>query len=143
MTRSKNARHRNGLLEEMTKRGLRITDQRRTIAKLFAQTEGYLAPRDIYEQLREQYPGVSLDTVYRNLRLLCDMGLLNPFYFMEGGLKFKASDLDHHHHLLICINCESTIAFDFCPMDHLGNLPGRYRIVNHRFEIYGICEECQ
>ncbi|MEK5645636.1 transcriptional repressor [Paenibacillus rhizosphaerae] len=131
------------MLNAMTRQGLRITDQRRTIAKIFAKHDGYLSPKDVYEQLRKVYPGVSFDTIYRNLRLLSDVGLLARFYFMDGGQKFKACKLDHHHHPLICVNCEKTVAFDYCPMDHLGDLPGHYKIVNHRFEIYGICEACQ
>jgi Fur family zinc uptake transcriptional regulator len=131
------------MLETMSRQGLRVTDKRRTITKIFAQNEGYLTPKDVYEQLRKVYPSVSFDTIYRNLRLLSDIGLLEQFYFMDGGLKFKVCDLDRHHHHLICVSCEKTVAFDYCPMDHLESLPGHYKIINHRFEIYGICEACQ
>ncbi len=131
------------MLAMMARNGWRITDQRRTLAQIFSATDSYLSPKDVYDQLTGKYPSVSFDTVYRNLRMLSEMGVLEQFYFMEGGLKFKASCLDHHHHHLICMNCEKTLTFDFCPMKESLDLPGRYKIVNHRFEIYGICEECQ
>lgn len=131
------------MLAMMARNGWRITDQRRSLAQIFASTDSYLSPKDVYDQLTAKYPSVSFDTVYRNLRMLSEMGVLEQFYFMEGGLKFKSSCLDHHHHHLICLNCEKTLTFDYCPMEESLHLPGRYKIVNHRFEIYGICEECQ
>ncbi|MBD2846756.1 transcriptional repressor [Paenibacillus sp. IB182496] len=127
----------------MSRSGWRITDQRRTLAKIFTDTDGFLSPKDVYEQMKEKYPGVSFDTVYRNLRMLSEMGALEQFYFMDGGLKFKGGCHHHHHHHLICMNCEETVAFEYCPMDEQIRLPGNFKIVNHRFEIYGICERCQ
>ncbi|MBP1992504.1 Fur family transcriptional regulator [Paenibacillus eucommiae] len=131
------------MLDVMSRNGWRITDQRKTLAQIFVSTDGYLSPKDVYDQMRAKYPGVSFDTVYRNLRMLSEMGVLEQFYFLEGGLKFKGSCLAHHHHHLICTNCEKTLTFDYCPMDESLHLPGNFKIVNHRFEIYGICEQCQ
>lgn len=131
------------MLETMSRHGWRITDQRRTLAQIFVSDEGYLSPKEVYERMKEIYPGVSFDTVYRNLRMLSEMGVLEQFYFLEGGLKFKGRCSTHHHHHLICMNCEKTLTFDYCPMDEPIRLPGDFRITNHRFEIYGICESCQ
>ncbi|QYR23630.1 transcriptional repressor [Paenibacillus sp. sptzw28] len=131
------------MLEVMSRNGWRITDQRRTLAQIFADADGFLSPKDVYDQMRDKYPGVSFDTVYRNLRMLSHMGALEQFYFMEGGLKFKGGCTHHHHHHLICVNCEKTETFDYCPMNGTLNLPGNYKIMNHRFEIYGVCEDCQ
>lgn len=131
------------MLAVMSRNGWRITDQRRTMAQIFANQDGYLSPKDVYDQMTVKYPSVSFDTVYRNLRMLSEMGVLEQFYFMDGGLKFKGSCLSHHHHHLICVNCEKTLTFDYCPMEQQMVLPGKYKILNHRFEVYGICEECQ
>ncbi len=51
--------------------------------------------------------------------------------------------MGHHHHHLICVNCEKTLPFDYCPMDRGLELPGNYKVLRHRFEVYGICESCQ
>lgn len=131
------------MLATMSRNGWRITDQRRTLAVIFTATEGYLSPKDVYDQMTVHYPSVSFDTVYRNLRMMSEMGVLEQFYFMEGGLKFKSNCLSHHHHHLICVNCEKTVTFDYCPMEQKLDLPGGYRILNHRFEVYGVCEQCQ
>ncbi|MFD0869072.1 Zinc-specific metallo-regulatory protein [Chlamydia abortus] len=131
------------MLDAMSKKGWRITDQRRRLAELFSTTDEYLSPKDVYEYMRQKYPSVSFDTIYRNLRLLSEMGILEQFYFLDSGLKFKANCSTHHHHHLICVNCEKTVTFDYCPMWHVSGLPEQFDILNHRFEIYGICNECK
>ncbi len=62
---------------------------------------------------------------------------------MDGGLKFRNTCLHHHHHHLICTHCEKTLTFDYCPMEAPIQFPGHFKITNHRFEVYGICEDCQ
>lgn len=131
------------MLEIMSSNGWRITDQRRTLAQLFASTDGYLTPKDVYDHMRTKYPGVSFDTVYRNLRMMSEMGVLEQFYFLDGGLKFRGGCLTSHHHHLICTNCEKTLSFDYCPMEESIQLPEDFKVMNHRFEIYGLCHECQ
>lgn len=131
------------MLEIMSQNGWRITDQRRTLAQLFAENDAYMSPKDVYEHMRGYYPGVSFDTVYRNLRMMSEMGVLEQFYFLDGGLKFRGGCLASHHHHLICTNCELTISLEYCPMDQSLKLPEDFQVLNHRFEIYGLCGECQ
>ena len=131
------------ILQAMTERGMRITDQRRTLAELFAQSEEYLTAKDVYEHMGKRYSGLSFDTVYRNLRIMYEMGVLEQFVF-EDGVKFRAhcDEHDHHHHL-ICMQCEKTIPFVYCPMDGVSDLPQQFEAVKHKFEIYGTCKECR
>ncbi|WP_409343152.1 Fur family transcriptional regulator [Paenibacillus sp. MBLB4367] len=130
------------ILQSMVKKGWRITEQRRTLATLFAHADGYLSPRDVYDHMTKKYPGMSFDTVYRNLRLLSEMGVLEQFY-LNDGLKFKARCQSHHHHHLICLSCEKTYTFEFCPMPSVPELPASFDIVSHRFEIFGYCSDCK
>ncbi|WP_248925718.1 Fur family transcriptional regulator [Paenibacillus hamazuiensis] len=129
------------IIAAMANKGWRITDQRRSLATLFAEATGYLSPKDVYEYMRQKYPGVSFDTVYRNLRLLSEMGVLEQFYLNEG-VKFRARCHSHHHHHLICLQCEKTVSFEFCPMKDVPHLPENFQVVNHRFEIFGYCSDC-
>ncbi|WP_282935375.1 Fur family transcriptional regulator [Paenibacillus sp. RC67] len=129
------------MVRAMANKGWRITDQRKSLAALFAEADGYLSPKDVYESMRQKYPGVSFDTVYRNLRLLSEMGVLEQFYLNEG-VKFRARCQSHHHHHMICLQCEKTITFEFCPMKDVPSLPEGFQIMNHRFEIFGYCNEC-
>lgn len=130
------------MIQKMSAHGLRVTEQRRSLASLFAESQGYLSPKDVYDFMRRTYPGVSFDTVYRNLRLLSDMSVLEQVYFQEGGLKFKANCHEHHHHHMICLQCERTFSIEFCPMEHMKEKPSGFQMTSHRFEIYGYCEAC-
>jgi Fur family zinc uptake transcriptional regulator len=131
------------IIQIMAAQGLRITEQRRTIAKLFADAEGYLAPKDVYEYMASIYSGLSFDTVYRNLRILYEMDVLEQVVF-EDGLRFKAhcGGHDHHHHL-ICLSCEKTIPVEFCPMPQMACIPSDFEVVKHKFEIFGYCKVCK
>lgn len=126
----------------MSTRGLRITDQRKSLAKLFAEQDGYLTPKDVYEYMGKQYSGLSFDTVYRNLRVMEELGVLEQVMF-EDGLKFRAScnEGDHHHHM-ICLQCEKTYPIHFCPMP-LTDAPDQFQVVKHKFEVFGYCKACR
>jgi len=126
----------------MSKAGLRITEQRRTLASIFVEHDGYLSPKEVYDQMGKHYSGLSFDTVYRNLRLLHEMNVLEQFVF-EDGVKFRVRCGDgHHHHHLICLVCNKTVPLSFCPMD-ITEVPGDFRVVRHKFEIYGYCKDCR
>ncbi|MFK7695423.1 Fur family transcriptional regulator [Paenibacillus sp. HJGM_3] len=127
----------------MSSRGLRITDQRRTLAGLFADTDGYLTAKDVYDYMGKRYSGLSFDTVYRNLRVMHDMGIVEQFVF-EDGVKFRAHcDEHHHHHHLFCLNCEKTVPIVYCPMTRIEGVPEDFQVVRHKFEIYGYCSSCK
>ncbi|WNQ09423.1 Fur family transcriptional regulator [Paenibacillus aurantius] len=130
------------IIQEMVKQGMRITDQRKTLAGLFAEEGSALTPKAVYEYMGRLYPGLSFDTVYRNLRLMHEMGVLEQFV-LEDGIKFRVScGENHHHHHIICMNCDKTYSVTYCPMDAVSGLPEGFQVVKHKFEIYGLCEDC-
>ncbi|UVI32261.1 Fur family transcriptional regulator [Paenibacillus spongiae] len=129
------------IVERMSAQGLRITDQRKTLAKLFADTPGYLSPKAVYEYMEKTYSGLSFDTVYRNLRVMEELGVLEQVVF-EEGVKFKLHCREnHHHHHLICLNCGKTYPITFCPMEKT-EVPENFNVVKHKFEVFGYCEAC-
>lgn len=130
------------IIKVMSSRGLRITDQRKSLAKLFAESESYLTPKDVYDYMCQYYSGLSFDTVYRNLRVMEELGVLEQIMF-EDGLKFKASCSEgHHHHHMICLQCEKTYPIHFCPMP-LTDAPEEFQVVKHKFEVFGYCSKCK
>jgi len=129
------------IVRMMAAQGLRITDQRKTLAKLFADTPGYLSPKDVYEYMGRIYNGLSFDTVYRNLRVLDELGVLEQVMF-EEGVKFKLHcRADRHHHHMICLQCGITYPITYCPMEQT-DVPARFKVVKHKFEVFGYCEHC-
>ncbi|MFD2672736.1 Fur family transcriptional regulator [Marinicrinis sediminis] len=131
------------IIQAMSNKGMRITEQRKTLARLFVDHEGYLTPKEVYEAMVQTYAGMSFDTVYRNLRVLQEMDIVEQFMF-EDGIKFRLRcHTDEHHHHFICLECERTIPFHYCPMDHVQQYPEGFKPVKHKFDIYGYCETCQ
>lgn len=129
------------ILRRLASQGLRITDQRKTLAKLFSETMGYLAPKEVYEYMGRSYAGLSFDTVYRNLRVMEELGVLEQVIFEEGGkFKLHCKENDHHHHM-ICLQCGRTYPIIFCPMEQTV-VPEEFRVVKHKFEVFGYCKEC-
>lgn len=129
------------IIRRMSSQGLRITDQRKTLAKLFAETQGYLAPKEVYEYMGRSYTGLSFDTVYRNLRVMEELGVLEQVIFEDGGkFKLHCREHDHHHHM-ICLQCGRTYPITFCPMEQT-IVPEDFRVVKHKFEVFGYCKEC-
>lgn len=130
------------IIEAMSTKGLRITEQRRTIAQLFANAPGFLTPKDIYCELEAKYPGLSYGTVYRNLRIMHELGVVEQFHF-EEGIKFKIRCMSYsHHHHLICLDCNQIFPLEFCPMDYL-KISDTFHIERHYFEVYGYCSRCK
>lgn len=133
----------NEIIKAMSNRGLRITDQRKSLAKLFAERDAFLTPKDVYEYMCKEYSGLSFDTVYRNLRVMEELGVLEQVVF-EDGLKFRvscSSEGEHHHHM-ICLQCEKTYPIHFCPMP-LTDAPEQFQVVKHKFEVFGYCKNCR
>ncbi|WCT54438.1 Fur family transcriptional regulator [Paenibacillus kyungheensis] len=130
------------IIDTMSAQGLRITDQRRTLARLFAEAPGYLTAKDVYDYMGKKYSGLSFDTVYRNLRVMQELGVLEQIVF-EDGVKFKSHcSQDHHHHHMICLQCEKTYPIAFCPMD-MTDMPEQFEVVKHKFEVFGYCKDCR
>lgn len=134
------------VLAQLRERGLRITPQRRSIVELLLEHEGHLTAQEVHDHLLPRFPDVSLDTVYRNLRLLSMLGLVCQSHLQTGqASRFAlASGRDHHHHL-ICIDCGATEEFADCPMDSLVKaVTARHNFTpaGHALEIYGYCAAC-
>ncbi len=131
------------LVKKMSNHGWRVTDQRKSLAELFLRTKTYLTPREVYDCMETLYPGLSFDTVYRNLRLMAEIGIIEQAS-LDDTVKFKLHcDEHHHHHHLICLKCEKTFSFVFCPMDYVEHLPVDFTVMSHRFEVYGMCKSCE
>ncbi len=135
----------NPLLRRLETHGIRITPQRKTLLKLFAETSSFLLPKDVYRHMATVYPGVSFDTIYRNIRVLKELGIVEQFDF-EDGVKYKlgcsAGHRHDHHHHLICLGCNEVFPLMHCPMS-LIEIPQSFRVTQHRFEVYGYCSECE
>ena len=89
--------------------GVKLTHQRLEIFRELAQAGDHPDAENVYKRVRERLPRTSLDTVYRTLWLLKDLGLINTLGNPRERTRFDAN-LSHHHHF-VCVQCGLTRDF--------------------------------
>ena len=119
-----------------------MTRQRKDILRFFAKEDRYHTAKNLYDYMEQSHPGISFDTVYRNLHLYHDLGILESTD-LNAEKNFRMHCGGHHHHHFICNVCGKTKEIDLCPMEEAMKLLGNYEIDGHKFEVYGLCPECQ
>ncbi|MBW5446371.1 transcriptional repressor [Cohnella sp. CFH 77786] len=135
------ARDAEWIIRVISERGMRITEQRRKLAELFAGSPTFLSPKEIYRMMDGSHPGLSFDTVYRNLKVLLTLGVIQPYYIGEEVKYGIGPALPEHRHPFICLECSRKIELPFCPVEAI-ELPASFRMIRHRFEVYGYCQDC-
>ena len=132
-------------LEKLRTAGYKITPQRRAVWEAFQAQGDFPTAHQILDAVRRTQPDVSLDTIYRTLALLTDLGLVHEI-FRPAGSVYELTAPDHHHHHLVCTACGRTECIDVCPMTPLYEREAAkkgFRITSHIFEFYGLCRKCQ
>ncbi len=123
--------------------GIKLTHQRLEIYREVAQTEDHPDADQVFQRVRSHIPTISLDTVYRTLWLLKDLGLVVPLGSSRERTRFDAN-LDSHHHF-VCGQCGFTRDFYSNDLDNI-ELPDSInslgKIEATRIEVRGVCRLC-
>ena len=127
--------------------GYKITRQRQSLLELLAQSgDRYLELTELNRLMRLQFPKMSHNTIYRNVKEFAALGIVEENQNENDGkteVKLDCNEQHAHHHHFICTVCGKTKELHICPMDFFQEqLPGCL-IEGHRFEILGRCEACQ
>ena len=121
-------------------KGLRITEQRRTIAKVLADSEDHPDVETLHSRASAVDPNISIATVYRTVRLFEEAGILERHEFGDGRSRYEAASETHHDHL-IDTRSGNVIEFRSDEIERrlieIANRLG-YRIVAHKIELYGV-----
>lgn len=130
-------------LAQLKQQGFKLTKKRREILEIFAESSKYHTAKYIHQTLAQNYPTMSYNTTYRNLYDFVEEGILESTeYNQEQWFRISCQTHDHHHHF-ICTNCGLTIPIDACPMDDIHTDLSDVEIKSHRFEIFGLCQDCK
>ncbi len=121
-------------------RGLRITEQRRVIARVLSESEDHPDVEELHVRASKLDPGISIATVYRTVRLFEEAGILDRHDFGDGRARYEAAPEAHHDHM---IDVESGRVIEFVDPE-LESLQRQiaerlgFRLVDHRMELYGV-----
>jgi Fur family transcriptional regulator, ferric uptake regulator len=128
------------ILARCEARGLRMTDQRRTIARVLQAAEDHPDVEELHLRAIAVDPRISIATVYRTVKLFEESGILEKHEFGDGRARYEAADRDHHDHL-IDMNSGEVIEFVDPEIEELQDrIAARlgYRLRGHRLELYGV-----
>lgn len=121
-------------------KGLRITEQRRVIARVLSESEDHPDVEAVHARASQIDSHISIATVYRTVRLFEEAGILERHEFGDGRSRFEAATEAHHDHL---IDVETGTVIEFVD-EELERLQRRiaeklgFRLVDHRMELYGV-----
>ena len=132
--------HTDTLEEQCVKKGMRMTEQRRTIAQVIEAAEDHPDVEELYRRASAQDPRISLSTVYRTLNLFEEAGLVTKHDFKDGRARFEPIPDEHHDHL-IDIRSGKVIEFRNEEIEAIQDVIAKrlgYRLVDHRLELYAV-----
>ncbi len=132
-------------LEVLRAEGKRITPQRKLLLEVIRQGEGHLDADDIYRLARERDPRISLSTVYRNLNLLAELGVISVLHLDEEHHHYEPRDASDHYHL-ICSECGAVVEFDSALVGRLMAEVSEaqdFFIERAHIDLVGLCAKCR
>lgn len=121
-------------------RGLRITEQRRVIARVLSESDDHPDVELLHERASAIDSKISIATVYRTVRLFEEAGILDRHDFGDGRARYEAAPEAHHDHL-IDVESGDVVEFVDPELEALQKVIAEklgYRLVDHRMELYGV-----
>ncbi|MBU8791786.1 peroxide-responsive transcriptional repressor PerR [Oceanobacillus caeni] len=131
-------------INTLKKSGVRITPQRHAVLEYLLNSMIHPTADEIYKALEGKFPNMSVATVYNNLRVLREVGLVRELTYGDSSSRFDCNTSDHYH--IICNECGKIVDFHYPPLDEVEALAEKvtgFDVSHHRLEVYGICDECK
>lgn len=128
------------IIERCEAQGLRLTEQRRTIAAVLEEADDHPDVEELYARASEVDPRISLATVYRTVKLFEEAGILEKLDFRDGRARYEDADRDHHDHL-IDLHSGEVIEFVDEEIEELQERIAQklgYELKGHRLELYAV-----
>ncbi len=124
--------------------GMRLTTQRQIILEELAKVTSHPTANEVYDMVRKRLPRIGLGTVYRNLELMADSGVILKLEVGGTQKRFDATVTPHYH-----IRCSSCGKVDDVHIEvqqqinQLAQSASNYEILGHHIEFTSVCDTCQ
>lgn len=138
------ATHLQDALDTLKITGVRITPQRHAILEYLIQSMAHPTADEIYKALEGKFPNMSVATVYNNLRVFREVGLVKELTYGDASSRFDFVTNDHYH--MICECCGKIVDFHYPGLDEIEHFASQvtgFDVHSHRLEIYGTCPSCK
>lgn len=135
--------HLSEALEKLKNNGVRMTPQRHAILSYLLHSLNHPTADDIYKALESKFPNMSVATVYNNLKVFMETGLVRELTYGDDSSRFDADMSDHYH--ATCVSCGKIVDFEIPPFieaEFAASKQTNFHVQGHRFEVYGTCPEC-
>ena len=133
-------------VEQLKSNGHKLTPQRVEILRALIESGTAVTAQQILAEVQQTHAYVSLDTVYRNLQMLTETGMVNQVNLQnKATAKYEFQGIEHHHHA-ICLGCKTSFCLSVCPLPPVAPKPANdagFKVVRHAYEVYGYCSACQ
>jgi Fur family ferric uptake transcriptional regulator len=132
-------------LVQLNEQGYRLTDARRAVVEIMAQSRHAITPIEIYDEARAAHPALGLVTVYRTLEALEEQGLIQRVHQPQGCQAFIPAPAGHQH-LLLCRQCGQAAVFEGDDLEKLIRSIARktgFQITEHWLQLFGLCPNCR
>ena len=128
------------LIEACAAKGMRMTEQRRVIARILDAASDHPDVEELYRRASAIDPRISISTVYRTVKLFEDAGIITRHEFRDGRARYEPIPDDHHDHL-IDLRTGKVVEFRSEEIEALQERVAAelgFRLVDHRLELYGV-----
>jgi Fur family ferric uptake transcriptional regulator len=122
---------------------MRLTTQRQIILEELAKVTSHPTANEIYDMVRRRLPRIGLGTVYRNLELMAESGLILKLEVGGTQKRFDATVNPHYH--IRCLECGKVDDIEIPLQKHINDIASdacEYQILGHHIEFSGICDTC-
>lgn len=123
---------------------MRLTTQRQIILEELGKVTSHPTANEVYDMVRKRLPRIGLGTVYRNLELMAESGIILKLEVGGTQKRFDATTDTHYH--IRCTQCDKVDDIDIPVQNHINEAAAAtidYQVIGHHIEFSGICSECQ
>lgn len=131
------------LRDRLVKVGIKSNHYRLEILSWLRASREHSTAEELYKQIRKKFPRVSFATVYNNLKVFLEKGLVNRFFTPERQARYDFADIPHHHFV-----CERCGEIEDIPMESIAirveKTRGRhFQVTRTETFLYGLCSDCE
>lgn len=123
---------------------LKLTPQRIAVYEMLKSTKSHPSAENIYDVIKERYPTMSLATVYKTLKTLVTIELVQELNVGEGNFRYDASSISHPH--IMCLQCGRVDDIDKADLSSVNETIKsftNYKVLSSKIYFYGLCPECK